>query len=376
MIKLKYLILILAGLTAGLVITEVSLRFHQYIGENQLFGLTPTRTTITWKDNLIEKAGWFVTPSGEYFTWVEPNQEGFFDNEHKIIKSENVYRIILLGDSFVVSLQTPKDETIGKLLEKKLNSLSLPKKIEVISIGLGDTGTTQQYIALKQFAFKYSPDLVVHLFLSANDIKNNSEALQKDPFRPYFKLDEGKLTFIPAQKKEESFIKKTFKKLRIVELLLTIRQTYLESKVDPNLDYPVDYYVYNKIYTKDYMQAWEITRALILETKSLAKEKNSKYLLVTATNNEQVNPDVWSELQKKYPKLSTQTDLEKPDRLLKEFCKNERLMCVFMLPAFKNYAKTHPDEKTHYKFDGHWNNTGTNLAAQILSEYILKNLDN
>ena len=65
---------------------------------------------------------------------------------------------------------------------------------------------------------------------------------------------------------------------------------------------------------------------------------------------------------------SANLDLEKPDKLLEEFCESEEINCHFMLPYFKNFVSTSPGATTHYLLDGHWNETGTNLAADFLED--------
>lgn len=379
----KKFILILLGIIAGLIFTEVLLRFTFFLANKSLFGLHPFRTTITWKEDPIlgnflltpNSKGFFVTPSKEYYNLIESNSEGFYDGEHKINKDEGIYRIILLGDSFVASLQTNKDQTIAKRLEQSLNQKYPDKKFEVIPIGLGDTGQAVQYLALKKIGLKYSPDLVIQMFLTANDLKNNSPVLQKDIYRPYFELDQdGNLKEIPFQlKSKESYynIKQFFKEFRIVELLLAFRQNYQEKKAAAS-DYPIDYHVYDLNFNQDYDNSWLVTQKLILQTKEISKQQDTKYLLVALANNEQVDTNLWKALKKKYPKLNNNTDLEKPDKLLNEFCAKQKIDCLFMLNTFREFNDKNPAISTHYKTDGHWNQVGTDLAA----EFLAKNLQN
>ncbi len=59
-------------------------------------------------------------------------------------------------------------------------------------MGRGNTGRAQQYLMLKEYGLKYKPDLVIQMFLTANDVKNNSPVLQNDPYLPYFEIDGNK----------------------------------------------------------------------------------------------------------------------------------------------------------------------------------------
>lgn len=370
------------------MLIEVGLRILQSLGEKSWLGLTPLRTTITWQEHpsfgqvllTPNSQGFIVTPSREYYNLVTTNNEGFYDQNHQIEKPEHTYRLILLGDSFVASLQTPPDQTLARKLEDKLNKLGVGKKIEVIALGLGDTGTAQQLLALKEIGLKYQPDLVIQMFLTANDLKNNSPALEQDPFRPYFKLNQhGDLKLIPHLKRSDqpaANLKKLLKQSRVVEMALFLRQLSLESQVLKLADYPLDYHVYDQDYLPEYREAWAITERLLLETKRLVERSLAKYLLVTLANNEQVNPSVWTQLKDTYPQLSAaKIDLQKPDKLVSQFCDKDQVKCLALLPEFAKSFSQNPGQLTHYPKDGHWTNLGTDIAVDSLVKYLKENSD-
>lgn len=350
---------ILFVLTLIFITSEVAIRL-----------LYPQHTTIKWiPDSTVGKRlspnqkGAFASPTGEYVTQIEVNSAGFRDSEHALQKSEGVYRILILGDSFVENFQVNLENTFFKQLER---NLKIPdKKLEIIALGQGDTGTTEQYLNLKEIGIKYNPDLVVHIFFTGNDVKNNSLVLNKDPHRPYFEIQDESLKPMPFIPRSENKIKDYLKSnFRIVEFLLDTKGK-LVQRANKSTDYPIDYHVYDKNYNRDYKNAWEVTKKLILETKAISP----KYLLVATANNEQVNNKVYDGISKIYPNFNNENiDLEKPDSVLKEFCEKEKIDCLFMLPYFRDFVSKNPNISTHYKFDGHWNEAGTNLTAQFLIE--------
>lgn len=383
-----YLSLSLFGLLASLILVEVGLRILHFLGEQSWLGLTPLRTTITWQEHPIigqvlltpNSQGFVVTPSREYYNFVSSNNEGFYDENHQIEKPSQTYRLILLGDSFVASLQTPPDQTLARKLEGKFNKLGTGKQIEVIALGLGDTGTAQQLLALQEIGLKYQPDLVIQMFLTANDLKNNSPALEQDPFRPYFKLNQqGDLELISHQRKTDQSaanLKKLLKQSRVVELALFLRQLNLENQVLKLVDYPLDYHVYDQDYLPEYREAWLVTERLLLETKRLVEDNQAKYLLVTLASNEQVNPSVWTQLKATYPKLATANiDLNKPDKLVGQFCDKDQVKCLELVPEFAKSFSQNPGKLTHYPKDGHWTSVGTDIAVDSLVKYLKENAD-
>jgi hypothetical protein len=346
----------------SIFLLEVTMRVY--------YSLSNNRTTLVWVEEqgigrrlLPLQTGWFVTESKEYKTLIETNSKGWRDTEHETQKPQDVYRIVILGDSFVENFQVPIENTFFKLLE---NDFKIPnKKLEIITLGLGDTGTAQQYLIFDKYAKTYKPDLILHLFFTGNDVKNNSQILNGDPHRPYFNLENDNLVefgYSPRTNKTLSFLKQNS---RLVETLLNLKGKLLAKKPT---DYPVDYHIYDETYSSDYEQSWKITMKLLLKIKQESEELGAKYILVSSANNEQVNTKLWSQLQDIYPKMKdTKLDLEKPDNVLREFCEQNSINCLFMLPYFKEFKNNNPEVLIHFVRDGHWTKDGSALVAKFLT---------
>lgn len=343
---MRKILLVICAVILGLIICESFLRIF-----------IPSTTLKFYQNPIIGSAlkpnqsGIFVTQTNEYITDVVVNSHGWPDIEHPYDKPENVYRILILGDSFVENWQVPLEQRFFRQLQNKLGD-----KYEIIALGRGNTGTYHQSLILKNYGLKYKPDLVIHMFLTANDIKNNSPVLHPEIYNI----------------KESSKLKNYLKQSRIVELLLTFRQKYRENKQNSQIDYPIDYHIYDQNYTKNYQTAWETTQKLILDTKKITEDSKAKYLLVTLANNEQVNAKVLSEIYKKYPKAKkANLDLEKPDKLIANLANEEKINLFQMLPFYKEYAKNNSNTPTYFFYDGHWTKEGTDLAAKLLFDQII-----
>src|SRR3989344_8454958 len=375
-IKTKIFLSILS-IIVSLVLVEIFLQLFYFSAQKKLFGLTPQESTLNYYDNdllghalIPNQQGWFVSPTKEYYSQVTVNSDGWPDDEHVPTKEDSTYRIIILGDSFVENFQVSLNQRFFKTLEKKLNTIS-KQKVEIIALGRGNIGTAVQYLILQNYAAKYEPDLVVHLFFTANDIKNNSPILQNDPYLPYFTLDpQNNLKLLPAAKRSQrklAPLKENLKKLKLTKIFLSLRQVYLNNHLINLNGYPQDYDIYQLDYNTQYQKAWEITQRLILASQNEAQNMNAKYLLVALANNEQVNPEVWDSILTLYPQMNPKDfDLEKPDQILKDYCSQRDLTCFFMLPYFREYINNHPNSATHFRIDGHFNQTGTNLASDFL----------
>lgn len=360
----KIIFLIGFGILLGILTVEIGLRIFI------------RQTTLKFYDNPVfgsalvpNQRGLFVSETKEYWSEVTVNSQGWPDMEHNLVKPEGIYRILILGDSFVENFQVPFEKRFFRKLQDKLGN-----KVEIIAIGRGNTGTAQEYLILKEYGLKYKPDLVIQMFLTANDVKNNSPVLQNDPYLPYFEIDENsnlkEIHQIKRSERKLASLKESFKKFEITKLILSFRQKYLEKKAtELSGGYPVDYHIYDSNYSSEYQKAWDIIKRLITETKKITEESGAKYLLVTLANNEQVNAKVQEEIFKKYPNMkNANPDFEKPDNVLKDYCQEQKINCLYMLPYFKDYIKNNPNAVTHFFYDGHWNQTGTNLAADFLFE--------
>lgn len=348
-----------------LLLTELLLRGY--------FAFTTSRTTIKWFEDtgigrrlLPNQSGLFVTESKEYKTQIQTNSNGWRDSEHNTEKTEGAFRILILGDSFVENFQVKLEDTFFKKVEEKFNSEG--KKIEIVALGLGDTGTAQQYLIFEKYGKAYKPDLVLHLLFTGNDIKNNSPILNGDPHRPYFELDNNNLKGITYTPRNNSFLKFIKENSRLVELLLNAKGKFLAKKPS---DYPIDYHIYDQTYSADYEAAWEVTKKLILQTKQQVEAIGARYILISSANNEQINSGLWTQIKHVYPKLqSAQLDLEKPDKILSAFCEEHSINCQFLLPYFLEFKKNNPEVLTHFPYDGHWTGAGTNLVADFIFTHI------
>lgn len=369
------ILLIPFGILTSLLILEFFFRIYYSVGEHFLFGLSPRRTTLSFYENDIfgsalvpNQAGWFVPETKDYFTWVSINAHGWPDIEHALEKPGNTYRILLLGDSFVENFQVPFAKRFFRELQDRLGD-----KFEIIAIGRGNTGSAQQYLILKNYALKYKPDLVIQMFFEVNDVKNNSPVLQNGPYLPYFRLDEnGNLVKIPHIKRSDrklAKLKDLVKKFKLVEFMLSVRQNLMERKSARDNSYPIDYHVYDKNYSSEYESAWEVSKQLLIKTKEDVEATGAKYILVTIPGIEQVDISKQQDIIRQFPLMKNSVNFEKPENVLRDFCANQKLKCYFLLPYFRR-----ANDKLYNYYEGHWNQTGTDLTAEFLIE-MLSSLD-
>ena len=96
------------------------------------------------------------------------NSDYFRDDEFIKEKEASTCRIFLIGDSFVFGTGVRQNETIDKLLEKKLNRHPI-LNYEVYNLGMFGTSPAAYYKNAKRFR-EYKPDLVVLSIYVDNDV--------------------------------------------------------------------------------------------------------------------------------------------------------------------------------------------------------------
>ena len=161
--------LVLVSVSVTLLVFELLLRLFpmplpdRFFAPNQDFG---------WF-HIPGREGWQATQ--EYRVRISINEQGLRDSEHAYAKPAGVYRILLLGDSFIEALQVPLQDTVGKRLEAVLNERSSgEQRYEVINGGVSRFGTDNELLFYQCEGNRYQPDLVVLMFYH-NDVTDNVE---------------------------------------------------------------------------------------------------------------------------------------------------------------------------------------------------------
>lgn len=153
----------------------------------------------TWaKDDVT---GWANKPNfeitrksrGKWLTF-KTNEDGMRPYTAKKEKEENVFRVMLIGNSTVAALDVTENMSIHFLLDSTLNANALTA--EVINAGVNGYSTDQTLLALKKNIELYHPDLVAYGFCM-NDLLANASTTSYGKNKPAYKLENGNLVAVP-----------------------------------------------------------------------------------------------------------------------------------------------------------------------------------
>lgn len=284
---------------------------------------------------------------------VKTNSFGFHSREYSLEKPEGVFRIAIIGDSFIEAMQVPLEKTVASLFEQKLNSLaSRFYRYEVIPFGISSHGTYKNILYYENYASRFNPDLVIDA-LAWNDIEDDvfeSETIAKPP---------------------GGLLKQIKKVLRKSVLITTLRKSYMTFLSDPErnsdtLSSGVE--ILLPEYDDFWEKAWILQEKLLKNFKKAATKNNSDFMLVSLTDGYRVHQDLLEEF-----KATTQgnaIDLDKPEKLLSEIAQENSFVYLALSPLFRERAEKE-DGTTVWPCDGHWNEMGHEWAADALFDYLV-----
>jgi hypothetical protein len=181
----------------------------------------------TWYDRTVGIMNW-PGHSGCYdiegFSCYSINKAGWRDQERAIPKPPGVFRIAVIGDSFVEALQVDLDKTFWRILENDLRAQGKP--VEVLAFGRSNFDVAQYFETLRHHVRPYRPDAVVVAFFSANDVIYSLRRLVDSPWKPYYLLEgDGRLvldeTFRRYVDAQNTPLKQAYRTVRNSSLVLT-----------------------------------------------------------------------------------------------------------------------------------------------------------
>lgn len=118
-----------------------------------LSNFTPDQITYTGlkpNDNIVFKGAQYST-----------NSLGFRGKNYSFEKSDDVFRIITIGASIIVGVGVDDNARFVSIIEKKLNEMALPKRIEVIDLSIPGSTLGNRVHVLESIGIQYNPDIIL-----------------------------------------------------------------------------------------------------------------------------------------------------------------------------------------------------------------------
>ena len=316
------------------------------------------------------KDGWYV--SKEFSNFKKVNFDGFVDAEYSEEAPENTIRIAVIGDSFVEALQVPLNETFHKIAEDKLNTEFGNKSanFEVLSFGVSNFGTVQEYILLKEKVLKYNPDVVVLMIFPGNDVAGNSDEIDPNTARPYFETTEsgelvknsnGDIITKKFEPLKRGLVSETASKSKLAVFLYnSIRRIQLADSTSVNeiADYTDGVYIFTPNQSTEWKVAWNITENILVEMKNLSEESGAEFIVIGIPHPLQVQEEFSH-------KDVAGFDQNYPDKILQAMLERNNVSYVISTDELATYHNLY-NETLFFPKDGHFTEHGHEAMADII----------
>ena len=383
-------ILALLGVSMALILAESAAR--QFLGRPYMEDngdLWTCERLIGWRGKPDTTTR--INTQG-YVHEVVRNSAGMHDKEHPIEKAAGVFRILVLGDSFVEARQVAGHESSHSILEKALNATAPANiRFEVISAGASAWGPAQELMYFRTEGQLYQPNLVLAFWYPANDLMDvlpdhrmTFEGV--NCYAPYFAVCTGKFDpepwfsapGIPPTHASCSASKKTLTNLlnllyhhsrlyQHLEPLLAKRQSklkyafdfspWLEGTPDETLAYA--YQVTDGIYTQ---LAHEAAQAGAKTAMVIVPLKQAIYYQLGSPYREQIEAG--------YPQLK-QANPNLPNQVMTQLMAAKGIPVFDLQPPFVAHLQA-GGGVLYWDVDSHWNVPGNQLAGELIAQWLIE----
>jgi hypothetical protein len=373
----RNLLLVGAAVLASLLLCELLLR---------LLGIS--YPVYVWMDpvrGVVHIPGAKSTRQYQGDSWIEINSDGMRGPE-VAPKPPGTFRIALLGDSFIEAFEVPYEKTAGEVLARRLSTLR-GTAVEVLNYGQGGYGTTQQLLTLKHQVWKHSPDLVLLAITTGNDISDNSRALKRIDYVPYYVYRGGDLVLDTTFRQARGYQSRALwtrrwlgvvQHSRLAQLVNRVR--HLQRRGERRVEMAAGAQggepglrdeVHLPPTTPEWQEAWRVTEGILRLMRDECRRKQTPFAIVTLTRGIQVIPQ--RDKKEKFLRQLGAKDLYYAERRLSEFGKREGIAVFNLAPAMAQQAEerqvffhAHQDSLGI----GHWNDEGHRVAGELIASWL------
>jgi hypothetical protein len=372
---LSGLVISLATVMVVLLIMEVSLR-ALHVGSDSTTRPHPWAgwVHVAGRDAEFESEDRSLGPQIR----VHFNALGLRDVERTRDKPANVYRVLVLGDSYVEGMQVPQESTFTRRIERSLNGLG-GRRVEVWNAGIAGYTTSNELLYFRHEAKAFQPDLVVLCFLSGNDVADQLPATATTlNNRPFFHLENGQLVLDRSHFRRESGLNAWLRNHSRAyqwakrQVLLMTRRAPKSRRAPPT--FPIDLEVYSSRPDSTWSLAWDLTERLLVALRDEVRAAGADFLLVSISNGVQESPEARRDRPNWVGWIDRpEVSMDGPETRLAAFSKQYGIDYLPLLPAFRvEVART--GRPLHIDWVGHWNVAGHTVAASAIGGWIATHL--
>jgi hypothetical protein len=300
-----------------------------------------------------------VTYLPQFGLSVSFNSAGMRDREHSLTKPEGVFRVLVLGDSFMEALQLPFEASFPSLLEGELGATG--RRIEVLNASVSGWGTDDELRYLTSYGLRWKPDLIVVATTLYNDVSDNLrerfhtarggvlvEKRERTPFLAYGALQ------------MKGFLATRF---HTYQLLLRAKRAR-EMQAESNQLHVHVAHLFGDAEDERMSRGLQLTTLMLERMRVVASASGSRVVVVMVPMALQLSDMGFAEYARVTPRTTLRLELDRPQRLMKMVSEQAGVAAIDLLPAFRDWAAA-GGGSLYLERDGHWNEAGHRLAATV-----------
>jgi len=330
--------------------------------------------------------------SREFLIRRKTNTLGLIGEEISIQRPEDIFRILVLGDSFTEALQVKEGKNFCEQLQYLLNHNRILKNkyCQVVNAGVADYSTISEYLYFKRELVKLNPNVVI-LQLFANDIFEDNKARATGIFgkdnsplklNRYFIKSylENPIVANKVSKFQNYFYKfKRFllKKSKFFQLIVRARSKfYNRTQIHQHMTNLPEFNDANQFFIiqeknplfqdKNFVdKTWKNTTKYILAIKKLAEQNNAIFFAFLIPPEAQLNLESYGLNTRSYFSETPNLYL---NGLLEEFCNKQNINYLDLVNIFEE-NKT---KGLYFDRDGHLTEEGNKVVSQAIFNFLTK----
>lgn len=352
-----------------LIVGEIGARYLVSSGDlpNRLPADLFTEHPVGWT---LEPNITVQIPSGYGNIEIKTNDDGFRDQAYSRQATSSTTRIALIGDSFVLGIESPFQDLFHVRLEENA------PEWQVMAFGASAYGLSQYNLVYDDVVRPYAPDMVLAMVYVGNDFIDEP-FLREQQFPHYNLQPDGNLHLFNYPYQGE-FNPPLFKIQRSSPLMRRsafafLVGTVLRHRQDERI---IDQgggecaYFMRAFFQQPTEEEWRLGEALILRLRDQVEASGSQFALVLLPTEYQVAPTVQTDFAAECGPVPS--SWEPPQQRLIPFLQAEQVLFLDMLPALQT---AEADGPLYFpSTDIHWTAAGHHAVYQALSAWLAENL--
>jgi hypothetical protein len=304
------------------------------------------------------------------------NNHGFRNRDDVVEhKRGDRYRVIFVGDSFVVGYRTDQDATAGKVMEDELKRRMGRRSVEVLVAGAGHPGAALGLV--EKHLLDFEPDLLVVGITLGNDISQSWLERQSLPAEVLSSLFLPEDAFAPGYLGQ--FPARADRSLRTWRIYRRAAQAIETDVITPWFrDEPGHAHLFDPGHSLGHFfvrrplplveQSFDALYFYMESLAGVAQRRGTPLLFALLPQRFQVTQREWQATVRRYALDAKAFDSDRPNRRILDACAARGLACVDLLPTFRQECASAgcylPGGDMHWNSRGHAV-AGRGLAAEV-----------